>query len=186
MAAILMDIGPVTALNADDQMVKFKPTGALIEVGDAREFFTRNMRKNPIAQDESAPSRGVRMLVGFNVGIVKTWTMKDVVDIVFRLRRRQVADAIKGGYAKPHPQGGDVGATFIAQSGLWQQVHVKKPYPEPGAQVVIMNIIHERHEEFRKDMVEIAEELARKLKQQAVMLELQEHGVTKRTLTIVG
>lgn len=184
MSAILMDIRPVTALNENGDMVKFKPLGNLIEVGDASSFFSKDIRANPILDDSAAPTHGARIFVGFNVGIVAKWKLQDAMDIVFRVRLRQVKRAIKLGYATPHPAGGDIGATFLAQRGLWQPVKTRKAHPEDGAQVIIMNIIHEKKSEFQNDMVEIAEALARELEQQAVLLEFQVNGAVKRTLLI--
>lgn len=186
MAVILMDIRPVTALNEHGDMVKFKPVGPLIEVGDASEFYAENTRSNPILEDADAPSQGARIHIGFNVGTEQRWTMTDVIDIIFNVRRAQVAKAIKSGYAKPHPHGGDVGASFVARKGLWQPVHSKKAEPEDGAEIMIMNIIHEHKAKFRQDMINLAEVLADDLEQNSVLLEFQEYGVVKRILSIAG
>ncbi len=186
MSASLIQMGPTRYFNEEGVALKFTPAGKVYEIGDASSWYTRSYKENPIKSAHNRSVQGARIIVGFNVGIEEKWKMDDIIDIVFDVRRQQVESAIEDKDAKPHPLGGDVGVTFLAQKGIWQAVREKKVYPENGAQVMIMNIIAEKKSRFRDDMVEIAEELARKLKQNAVIVEMSKNGAIQETLEVVA
>ncbi len=184
MSVSYVRMGPLRVFNEDGKAFEFVPTGKIYEVGDASEWYTRSQRENPIKRSTNRSTQGGRIIVGFNVGIEEKWKMDDIVGIVFDLRRKQVKSAIKDGDARPHPLGGDVGVTFIAQKGIWQAVRDKKAYPENGAQITMANIISEKKRRFRQDMIDIGEELMSKLNQNAVIVEISERGVVEETLEI--
>ena len=184
MSASLVKMGPVSIQDENGKMFRFTPQGEVVEVGSADEWYTRSHRDNPIRRSTPGGSQGGRIIVGFNVGIKEKWKVDDIVKLVYKIRRKQVEDAIKVKDAFPHPQGGDVGITFLTQMGIWQTVRDKKAYPERGAQVIIMNIIREKKARFRKDMVDIAEEMVVRLKQNAVIVEMSNKGVVTETIEV--
>lgn len=151
-------------------------------------FIYATASNPPEVTSKSALSRthratqAARFAIGFNVGIKQKWTMPKIIRLVHRIRREQVKRAFDEGYAVEPGHGGDIGASFIAQKGLWQTVDRRKDYPENGAQVVIINNISEKHREFRQDMEYLAETLATELEQDAVLVEHQSRGVVIETV----
>ncbi len=177
MAMSKVRMNPVKYQTEDGRILEFTPKGKMHERGDASEFYTDNVRQNPLKRHSVEPTQGARILIGFNVGIEQKWTMKDIVKFVFR--REQVESAINDGDAQEHPLGGDVGITFLAQEGIWQAVRETNAYPEQGAQVLMMNIISEKPKRFIKDMSELADAMVTEFQQQAVLLEITKNGVVK-------
>lgn len=155
----------------------FIPVGDVVEVGDTSEWYTKNFKENPFRSKGVKDSQGARIFLGFNIGVEEKVKIEKVIDLVFELRKDQVNGAINDGDAKEHPDGGDIGASFLLQKGLWQKRSDDKAYPENGVQIVIENIIHEKKSRFRLDMIEIAEALVTKFKQQAVILHLSKNGI---------
>lgn len=116
------------------------------------------------------PIWSARILVGFNVGGKKRWKMDDVIKIVRRVRMGQV---------------GDPGSSFVFQKGMYghkdKTGKVKDIVVEDGAQIIVLNF--DEYETspaaFRKQMGDLGELLAEKLKQEAVIVELQYAGLSK-------
>ncbi len=183
MSASYIKLGPQKFVVLDT-IAKFTPQGPIREIGDVSDWRTGSHRENPIKSRTKRPSQGARIILGFNVGVVEKVKMQDVIDLVHKMRRKQVAAAIMDGDAKAHPLGGDIGASFVAQAGLWQDLKDEKAYPENGAQVAIMNIIQEKEKRFEDDMVEIAEEMVLKFHQNAVIVEMSMKGVVEETIEV--
>ncbi len=173
-----------TKMKVGRTLKEFNPKGDILEVGDCQPFFTRSYKTNPVSSRDKKASQGARILMGFNVGTEEKWTLKEITDFVFTIRRQQVQDAIDAGEAQPHPQGGDVGISFLSQSGVWQSVSEATPHVEKGAQILFMNTIHEKPLRFENDMVALSEQLASHFQQNAIILELQERGVVEETLVV--
>lgn len=184
MSASRIKMGPIQWSQGAKNKEKFIPKGKIVEVGDPSEWYTRSHRANPIKRRIKEGAQGGRIIVGFNVGIEEKWKIEDIVDLVFGIRHRQVTNAIKDGQAQPHPAGGDIGLTFLTQMGIWQDISGDTPYPERGAQVVIMNIIQEDRDRFADDMIEIAEIMVKKLQQNAVIVEMSDKGVVTETIEV--
>jgi hypothetical protein len=183
MGASKIKMGQFRAFTKEGRQFRFNPVGDVHEVGDASSWFTRNYKSNPWKEKEEE-SQGARIIVGFNVGIEEKFDMEYIIDLVFKIRRKQVEDAIKDGDAEPHPYGGDVGITFLAQQGIWQSVRDDRPYPERGAQVIVMNIINEKKNRFKQDMIDIAEEMVSKMKQNMVLIEMSKNGAVTATIEV--
>ncbi len=183
MSASYIRMGP-QKFKVLDTVAKFTPEGPVKEIGDVSEWRTPSHRENPIKSRGKRPTQGARIILGFNVGTTEVVKMADVFELVHRLRRKQVAAAIIDGDAKAHPLGGDIGASFVAQAGLWQDLKDDTAYPENGAQVAIMNIIQEKEKRFEDDMVEIAEEMVSKFHQNAVIVEMSMRGVVEETIEV--
>jgi GNAT superfamily N-acetyltransferase len=193
-----MNLGPVSVRDPESGTVlRFVAEGPIevhvdeegaaqagIDVNDLIASSQRIVANNPPLDRESRPVEGARLLIGFNVGIKKTWTIEGVLNLAFWVRRQQVAKAFKEGYAKPSAKGGDLGMTFLVQKGVWQPVGDKHAYPEDGTTLVLLNTISEDPVHFRTDMENLAEELATRLKQQAIIVEHQVKGIVEETVTM--
>jgi hypothetical protein len=108
-----------------------------------------------------------RFVVGFNVKSKPTWTVDDLIKVVRSKRSKQ--------HQKPD-------SSFIAQRGIYSGG--RKLVVEDGAQVVIFNIFKVRDKTFVNQMIAVADEIADKLKQDTVILEIQRGGVVEESMGI--
>jgi hypothetical protein len=141
----------------------FQPNGGMTRVGDA------DLESNPTGWSSRSPIYAARIFVGFNVGPKPRWAMTDVVRIVKRIRKKQV---------------GSPDATFLYQRGLYTSKKDDSVVDEKGAQIIILNLIGASVPEFRAQMLELAEEIATKLKQEEVIVEIQRGGISKETVGV--
>lgn len=134
--------------------------------------------KTALTRDARVKSQqGARLIMGFNVGIRPTWDVENVIKAFFKLRYEQLERAFAEGYATPNKDGGDIGASFVVQRGLWQPlIGGKTPYPEPGCQILCLNTVREKPDYFEIDMEYVAEMLATEFAQDAVIVEHQRGG----------
>lgn len=173
------------------EVVKFVPYGDIVVEGDLG-FETEPVprtKKNPMPRIASMgrskrPSQSAKIIMGFNINGKPGVKLKDVLDTVYDLRREEVEMAFKEGYATPSVEGGDIGASFIRQHGIWQSVSDKDAKPEEGVQIVFFNNIEEDAAEFENDMEYIAAELARIFKQDALIVEHMRKGIIEETAII--
>lgn len=126
--------------------------------------------------DMALPRTGNRLLaarffVGFNVDGKPHWTQKDLIRMFTQMRQRQ---------------GRTAGATFMTQRGIWQPVGAKLTPDEKGAQVVVLNEDQLNKPQFIREMVDIGEELARRMKQGEIFLDIQKAGVVDKSFTVTG
>jgi len=150
----------------------FEPKGTLWISGDGEN--AEALAPNPRGWRSSKPLWSARILVGFNVGGKPKWKMDDVVKIVRSVRVEQV---------------GNPGASFLYQKGLYSsEARIADPsdpriVSEDGAQIVILNLesFGTSAKAFEQQMVELAETLAEKLRQDEVILEMQRSGISKST-----
>ncbi len=142
----------------------FRPNGRMTLEGRRADFA-----ENPTGWSSRAPIYAARIFVGFNVGPRPRWTMSDVVQIVKRVRKGQV---------------GSPDATFLYQRGLYTSKEDSSVVDEKGAQIIILNLSGATVKEFRAQMIELGEEIAEKLRQEEVIVEIQKGGVSKETIGI--
>lgn len=142
----------------------FSPNGRMTLVGRDDDFNT-----NPAGWTSRQPIYAARLFVGFNVGARARWTMNDVVRIVKRIRKAQV---------------GNPDATFLYQRGLYTSKRDESVVDERGAQIIILNLVGASVPEFRQQMIALGEEIATKLRQEEVIVELQRGGVSKETIGV--
>jgi len=109
-----------------------------------------------------------RLFVGFNVGETPVYTIQDLMDVVREVRQKQV---------------GDPSSSFVTQKGLYLHRDTGQLVKEPGAQVIIINL-SSTPEQFEKEMIALAEEIAERLNQEEVILEMQHNGISQETLGI--
>ncbi len=175
--------------NLGGERKRFEPYGPIGITGDIGfdlEAVPRT-KANPMPRLKELartdrPKQGARLIIGFNVNGVPPSnveaTRKKVMDTVYRVRAEEVELAFKEGYATPNEFGGDIGASFIDQSGLWQPVSEKAASPERGMQIVFFNTIDEDEAEFKNDMEYLAGELATIFDQDVIIVEHQKNGTT--------
>jgi len=142
----------------------FRPNGRMTLEGRGADFT-----ENPAGWSSRAPIYAARIFVGFNVGPRPRWSMGDVVQIVKRVRKGQV---------------GSPDATFLYQRGLYTSKEDSSIVDEKGAQIIILNLSGATVKEFRRQMIELGEEIATKLRQEEVIVEIQKGGVSKETIGI--
>ena len=131
----------------------FRPLGQIHHQGPFR---------NP-AEWEKNEVWSARLIVGFNVAGVATWDLEDLITLVRSVREAQV---------------GDPSSTFLAQKGIYKHFD-GTVVEEEGGQVIIFKL-GGTPEDFEKQMVELAETIARQFQQETVILELQKDGVHQR------
>lgn len=146
-------------------IVTFKPQGAVNREDD------ENNLPNPIAWDDKTPMVSARLFVGLNVGKRKAWKVEDVIKIVKRVRTDQT---------------GNPSASFLWQKGIYQHDVSGDVITEDSVQVVILNLkfLKTSAKKFQAQMVELAETLAKKLKQESVIVEIQRGGRQVRTFGV--
>lgn len=120
--------------------------------------------KNPLSF-ESKVTWAARMFVGLNIGDDEALDINDVVE------------AFEKNYRG--------GASFVAQMGRWPSKG-GKIITEKSVQVIVINDKEGvTAQEFRGDMIDVAERMALELQQESIVLELQRNGVVKETLGVV-
>lgn len=141
----------------------FRPHGRLEQHG-------RPLVANPEIWESGEATLAGRLIIGFNIGTEPVWSVDDLIPIVRRVRERQV---------------GDPSASFVLQRGIYKH---KDPahdiVEEDGAQVILIATEAETPAAFRRDLVALAEEIARRLEQESVIVEIQENGITQVVLGV--
>jgi len=151
----------------------FEPHGKVYEIGDVSALRHSTRQGNPVTRDTD-PALSARIFVGLSVDGVPTYSVDDVLKIVKKMRLAQLRRI-----------GGDPGASFLLQRGLYKYTRGKskgKTIPEDSVQVVILRLSAENDQKFEQNVGKIAETLAGKLRQEAVYAELQRDGVRYATL----
>lgn len=120
---------------------------------------------------ESANSRAARLFVGFSVGQQPRYSMDDLIPIVRDVRLLQAP--------------ADPSASFVAQQGIYRYKHDGDIVEEDGAQVIIIAPAGTAGSQFKAEMIALGEEIARKLHQELIVLELQHNGLIEVTIGVV-
>lgn len=147
----------------------FTPNGKLTATRGGRDRLTPNR----VLWSSTDPMYAARLFVGFNVGATPTWKMQDAIDIVRRIRSRQV---------------GVADSTFLYQRGIYTHQSSGETVEEDGAQIIVLNLpeFGATKAEFVRQVTELAEELAEALKQEQVIVEIQQGGLSKETFSVGG
>lgn len=143
---------------------RFKPTGELYEYGGPIE--------NPVKWAKKA-TLAARLFVGFNVGHQQVYKMKDLIDIVRGERKSRKKE----------------GATFVAQTGIFEHdadFVTHGVVTEKGAQVIIFDMWNTPLKKFSQEMVRLAEKIAKKMRQEIVIVEIQKDGLSLETLGVTA
>jgi hypothetical protein len=143
---------------------RFVPNGRLV-------FHGR--KTNPRNWHEKGNIFAARLFVGLAVDRERAWEENDVVRIVKHVRQTQV---------------GRPDASFVLQRGLYTQAigDEQVVIDEPSVQVIILNLpdFNAARKKFTKQMVKLAEALARELKQREVIVEIQKNGISQETIGV--
>ena len=145
--------------------VPHKPRGGMFRPNGRLTYH--GMHINP-DHGSSEKTRAGRIIVGFNVGGEPKYGMEDLIRIVKRVRQEQV---------------GNPSSTFIAQTGICQH-HSGDVVTEQGAQVIIIDTMSTKRKAFTRQMVELAETIARELEQEEVIVEIQKNGISEVTIGV--
>ncbi len=144
---------------------RFNPSGPL----HTTQAPAQKARRNPLDWS-STTTRAARLFVGFKVGKKLTWKMNDLVKLVKKVRIEQVSSA---------------NSTYVAQRGIYTHRN-GVVVDEPGAQVIIIDEAGTSAAAFEAQMISLGEVIAKKLKQESVVVELQENGVVKRVMGVTA
>jgi hypothetical protein len=110
-----------------------------------------------------------RFLVGFNVHGEHHWTEDDLIRFFIEIREKQ---------------GRSAGATFLSQRGIWQPIGGRREPDEEGAQIIILNEDELDERTFIDEMASLGEELARRMDQDAIYLDIQRAGLVIESLSL--
>ena len=113
------------------------------------------------------PQNAARLFVGFNVGSKATWNVDDLARLFRRFRSEQRNDA-----GKPIP----IDSSFVIQKGFYTSNDGEVVY-ENSSQLIVLSIFGESEHKFAENMIELAGRLARELKQETIILEIQRKGI---------
>jgi hypothetical protein len=156
--------GRFSWLNPDSTSGSFTPRGRLQFHGS----------RNPITK-KFPEVYAARLIVGLSIGIEPGQGMDDIIRIVKQVRAKQV---------------GNPSASFVAQRGMYQYLSEGKKVvvEEDGVQVIVINEPEHgvNSEDFEAQMVELAEELARELQQEVIIMEMQRNGVSQFTAWVTS
>ena len=120
-------------------------------------------RPNPRTWSGGQDVWSARLFVGFNVGEDTVWSMRDLIDLVRRVREEQT---------------GDPSSTFVSQRGIYKHADSGLVVEEPGGQVIII-APGTPPDEFAEQMMHLAEVIAGEMDQAEVVVELQKRGVVQ-------
>lgn len=160
MAQVIpVNVRPVGWRGRNGQRCSFHPLGKREQIGYLanREVW------------ESDETWSARFFVGFNVGHDTVYAMEDLIAIVRAVREAQT---------------GDPSSSFLYQRGIYKH-KAGDVVEEPGAQAIIINM-GETPTAFRKQMIELAEVIAKDLHQEEVVLELQRNGVLASVMGVAA
>jgi len=111
------------------------------------------------AQEKWRRAFGARLFVGLHVNQKPKWTQRDVIDVV-----------------KHHWIGG---ASILKQRGLWlpRARHLEE---EPSVQILLVDDAteHKSRKAWARRVIDLAEALRAELKQETIVYEIQDNGIT--------
>jgi hypothetical protein len=142
---------------------RFTPRGEVSYYGDFSQVSRRTNPENWSSKDTLA----ARLFVGFSVNDEPTYTLDDLVELVGTLRR----------------EAGKPNASFMTQRGIYQHHDSRHIVQEDGAQVIIIDTWSTPVDDFREEMVKLAEIIAEQMQQEEVIVELQRNGIS---LEVIG
>lgn len=139
---------------------RFRPQGHL-------RCYHEGAVPNP-AKRLGAGGFSARVFVGLNVGQRKAFSVDDVVKIVWAVRKRQ-------------GRSGD--ASILAQRGIYEDRGGHRVV-EQSVQIIVIDFSGQPKKAFTDEMVELAETLRKRMKQETVILEIQRKGVVTDVFSI--
>jgi hypothetical protein len=138
---------------------RFKPRGRMHNHSETSK--RKDAVDNPVER-LGGGGYSARLFVGLNVGQTQKYDEDDVVDIVWKTRKKQGALA---------------DASILTQKGIYED-RAGDLVTEPSVQVIIIDLSGAGKKEFVGEMQQLAETLRRRMKQETVILEIQRKGTT--------
>lgn len=181
MIATAVNTGAKTFHLHDGRSVRWLPKGPIYvghAAGATRVASERGFRPSGktivgrTSASAKAPSKverlgggglSARILVGLNVEDKTVWSIEEVVEAFGAIRASQQAPA---------------DASFIAQQGTYTQEGLGL-VEEPSVQIIVIDTRGADPDVWERQMRELAFELRRRFEQKSVIVEIQDHGVTK-------
>lgn len=163
MTAINVNTGPFTY-----EKGTFEPEGALEYIGE-----------NP-ATPYGKGVYSALMLIGLSGQKGEEFEPEDVVELVKVVRADQTADP------EDETDPGDPSASFILQRGLYRHKKKREVVEEDSLRVIILHLTDEDRDEFKENILAMAEELANEFDQEEVIVEFQNKGVTDEVFGVTA
>ena len=135
------------------QVVIFTPRGRI------HWFHRPTSSASPFTDDAGTKQLVARFFVGLSIGDEKAWSIEDVRSIIIRVRGKQ---------------GRLPNSTIRAQSGTWASEIGAKVIKEDSVEVVIMNERGDTRAKFIRDMRALGERLRIELRQEVVILKVED------------
>jgi hypothetical protein len=136
---------------------RFRPHGAMIVRQDGASRAAEDVERL------SSGGYSARLFVGLNIGDNPRWSVDDVADRVFEIRKAQ-------------NRSGD--SSILLQRGTYENFAGKR-VTEESVQVIIIDLAGQTKPAFVADMKDLAEKLRAALEQEVVILEIQKKGVVQ-------
>ena len=131
-------------------------------------FYGKTATPNKVDWASDSPMLAARLFVGFNVGSRPTWNVDQLVELVERVRE---------------DQGEKPDASFVAQRGIYTSSVDGETVTEDGAQVIVLDL-ETPEAQFKEEMVQLAEVIARDFEQELVIVEFQKGGLVVQTFGV--
>jgi hypothetical protein len=160
MSAHLCNAGEAIHHHPDGTVRRFRPRGKLRQ-------WHEGASPNP-ASRLGGGGYSARIFVGLNVGQRKVYNENDIVDLVWRTRKKQ---------------GRSADASILSQKGIYEDRSGARVV-EPSVQIIIIDFSGAPKKAFVGEMVQLGEVLRKRLKQETVIVEIQRRGVTSDVYSI--
>lgn len=139
----------------------FRPNGRLIFVGTEYKANPRTWgSKNTLA---------ARLFIGLNVGGEPRWSVDHVTKTVTEVRAEQ---------------GRRPDSSFIVQRGIYTSRSSGEVIHEDSVQVILIDVDSLKRPVFTQEIETLAETLARELKQEEIVVEIQRNGMALETFGV--
>jgi hypothetical protein len=156
--------GEATHHHTDGSIHRFTPAK-----NSRLKTYHEAVRENPTTRLSSG-GLSARLFVGLNVGQKRGYTVDDVVEIVWKVRKKQ-------------KRSGD--ASILAQKGIYEDRSGKR-VTEPSVQIIIIDFSGAAKDVFTSEMEGLAETLCKQMKQETVILEIQKRGVVEDVYSVTA
>lgn len=150
-----------------DHTVIFRPKGKVVchEKGGGRKSTAAEARKS---FGKGGPS--ARIFMGLSVGEDATFTVDDVVQAVARIRRARSLTP---------------NASILSQKGIYED-RQKRLIVEDSVQIVIIDVDGTPIEEFKEEVLDLADELIDEFEQEEIVVELQDAGIVQELFSVTA
>jgi hypothetical protein len=163
------NMGPTRAASKDGKTdVTFTPNrGDKVREVTLGEGYVpnRGYAPNAVEEIEGGNIWSARIIVGLSVGQASRYTIDDVIQLV-RIKRLE--------------QGKPPDSSFLAMRGVYTGKVGGELVTEDSVQVLLVDIWGTPQAKFRQEMIDLAEYLREQMRQELVILDLQQSGVTQK------